>query len=450
MAKNGCFRQYLNSANSMPAWILVLSVIIVIPASGWILGLNVIIGPQRSRKVIWAPRTKVQVDRFQMAKNGCFAQYLNSARGIAAWILVLSVIIEPQSKWTDSKSRLETAKNGCFTQYLNSAKGIPAWILVLSIIIGEHPSKQVIWLPRTTIQLDGFKIRTQNGEEWGSYPVFKFHQGHSWLDFGSECHYWFVGVPESDMATQQQNPSRQVQNLAKNGCFTQNFNSAKDIPAWILVLSIIVDAHQSQPVIWAPHSKIQVDGFKIRTQNGEKWLEFKFRRGHSSFDFGSECHYWFAVILESDMATQNKNPSRHIQNPDSKWLKMGVLPSIEILARQVIWAPNSQIQADRFKIWTRNGQKWKVIWAPTAKSKETDSKSGLERAKNGCFTQDLNSTKGIPAWIYLLSIITEQKSKETDSKIWARYGHNGCFTQYLNSAKGIPAWILVLSVITAA
>ncbi|KAJ7908529.1 hypothetical protein B0H13DRAFT_1878562 [Mycena leptocephala] len=74
--------------------------------------------------------------------------YLNSARGIAAWILVLSVIIGASYSQQPSK---------CFTQNLNSAKDIPDWILVLSIIFAsdmatqnKNPSsigEEFIWYP---------------------------------------------------------------------------------------------------------------------------------------------------------------------------------------------------------------------------------------------------------------------------------------------------------------
>ncbi|KAJ7830587.1 hypothetical protein B0H13DRAFT_1915884 [Mycena leptocephala] len=224
------------------------------------------------------------------------------------------------------------AKNGCFAQYLNSAEGIPAWILVLSGIIGSVKSQQVIWALGTTIQLNGLKIQTRNGEKWVFYPH----------------HYWCIVIPY--------------------------FKSAGDIPAWIFVLSVII-------VIWAPNSKIQVDSFKIRTRNGQKWLSysvFKFYRGNPrSFVTGS---------------FQSQN---------------------------VIWPPRTKIQGDRLKIWARYGH-------------------------NGCFTQYLNSVKGIPSWIWVLSIIIESQSNHMDSKSKLKTAKNGCFTQYLNSAGGISLWILVL------
>ncbi|KAJ7793273.1 hypothetical protein B0H13DRAFT_1935505 [Mycena leptocephala] len=217
MAKNGCFTQYLNSAEGIPSWILLLSVIIGFSQSQQvILALNSKIQAHgfkiwtrngqkwlfysvfeflqgsllylNSSKGIlaWIFVLSVIIDGFKIRTRkgqkwpGCFTQYLNSVKGIPAWIWVLSIIIESQSNHMDSKSKLKTAKNGCFTQYLNSAGGISLWILVL---------RKVIWAPNSKIQADGFKIRTQNGQKW---------------------------------------------------CFTQYLNSAKGIAAWILVLSGII------------------------------------------------------------------------------------------------------------------------------------------------------------------------------------------------------------------
>ncbi|KAJ7930175.1 hypothetical protein B0H13DRAFT_1859007 [Mycena leptocephala] len=277
MAKNGCIAQYLNSAEGIAAWILVLSGIIgsvksqqVIWAPGTTIQLNRLKIQTRNgekwvfypdhywcavvSKVIWAPTAKSKrtdsKSGLKRTENGYFTQYLNSAKGIPAWIYLLSISTEQKSKETDSKIWARYGHNGCFTQYLTSAKGIPAWIWVLSVIIDSKSGLE----------------RAKNG-------CFTQYLNSA---KGIPAWIWVLRIiTESEMGSQKQNPRRWIQNpdsMAENGCFTQYLNFAKGIAAWIWVLSGMIGSVKSQQVIWAPGTTIQLNGLKIQTRNGEKWV----------------------------------------------------------------------------------------------------------------------------------------------------------------------------------